>query len=329
MKSPIKSKLFGFVLIVGLLVVIYQIFISLFFYCSNAYVDTTMVNISSQVSGQIQSLNIQNNQQVKQGQLLFEIDPIPFTHKLQQETLNLSAAKQQYKVLKAEQNTVLTQVKAARSLAHLASITADRYGDLYKQHVVSAQALDDVTTSKQVKTDAILVLQAQFNQLQTNLDLQQVAIHNASVAVAQAQYELSLTKITAPVSGTINNFSNNLGDSVTAYQPLFGIRPANISENTWYVTANYAEKYMSRIKPGQYAVMYLNSNPWELFIGRVGSKGTAVARDQVETKNALPYIQPAVSWISYPYLFPVKIYFHSKHLPELYRGADVNLFIIR
>jgi multidrug resistance efflux pump len=37
---------------------------------------------------------------------------------------------------------LLTQVKAARSLAHLASITADRYGDLYKQHVVSAQALD-------------------------------------------------------------------------------------------------------------------------------------------------------------------------------------------
>src|ERR1700677_5018855 len=103
----LKSKLFGIVSIFILIVVIYQGFISFFFYCNNAYVDTTMINIGPQVSGQIKNIYVQNNQQVKKGQLLLEIDPTPFIHALQQEKLNLSAAGHQYAVLGAEQHTIL------------------------------------------------------------------------------------------------------------------------------------------------------------------------------------------------------------------------------
>lgn len=328
MKCPIKSKVLALICLIFLIIILYELFISFFFYCSNAYVDTNMINIGPQVSGQIKAIRVQNNQEVAQGTVLVEIDPTPFSHNLQQSILNLKQAQDQYAVLGAQQHTLLAQIDQAESQAHLANVTAAPYNTLYRQNVLSQQMQDESITNQQVKNTSILILKAQVNQLNQKLILQQAIIHDATVAVAERQYELSLTKITAPAAGIITNLTSNVGDAVSAYQPLFGMAPAQNNTN-WYVTANYNEKYMSRIKSGQYAIMYLNSNPWEFFVGRVASKGVAVARAPETANNTLPYIEPVVSWIQYPYLFPVRIGFSSAHLPQLYRGADVNLIILR
>lgn len=258
MTSSIKKR--------SLIVIILFICISTFFYwivsqffatTDDTYVNANVVHIATRVSGQIKHLNVMNNQYVKAGDLLFELDASTFEAIRDQ-------AQAQYDISIA--NLKLAESTDARTLS------------LVKKRVASAQEGDNVKAS----------LQAAFGNLQL-----------AKANLRQANLNLAFTQVIAPTSGWITNSSLQEGDIVTANQPLFAL----ISDQEYWVDANFKETDILQIHPGQHAKIKIDMYPKHNFEGIVQSisGGTGNAFSLLPPENATG------NWVKVTQRIPVRI----------------------
>lgn len=198
----------------------------------DAFIEGHIVSISPKVSGFITEVMIDDNQQVKKGDLLVTIDPRDYEAKVN----SYQAALQ---VEKAEAEKAKASISAAQAQATRAGADLKRYEELTGNSSISKQDLD---SAKAASISAA-----------ANLD---VAVHNASAAAArvvqaqanldQAKLELSYTNIYAPQDGRIAQKHAEEGAFVTTGQPLMAI----VSYDVW-VTANFKETQLNDMHPGQ------------------------------------------------------------------------------
>lgn len=110
----------------------------------------TMVNVGTQVSGTVKSINADFNQEVKAGQVLAVLDPALFRAALGQSSANLANARAQLKFAQAEEA---------------------RFRSLVTQEYASRQELDRAVASREQAEAAVRLAQAQVSRDQTNLNL--------------------------------------------------------------------------------------------------------------------------------------------------------------
>lgn len=158
--------------------------------------------------------------------------------------------------------------------------TADRTLELVKKKFVSSQERDNVTAA---------------------LDTAQASLELAKAALDQAALDQSWTKVTAPVSGWVTNISLSAGDIVTAYQPVFVL----ISDDVFWVDANFKETELENIHRGQKAVIYVDMYPGHPFKGYVESisGGTGSAFSLLPPQNATG------NWVKVTQRIPVRVRF--------------------
>jgi macrolide-specific efflux system membrane fusion protein len=179
------------------------------------------VDVGAQVSGQLQTLHVTYGSEVKQGDLLAEIDPAVYSAKVASEQAQL-------KILQAQ----IAEQKAQLTLAQSQNARNQR---LYKQNAVSQDVLQTGEANEAVARAQLAALQAQLEQAQSTLDGDQ----------ANLQY----TKIYAPIAGTVVSISAQQGQTLNANQsaPVI-LRIADL--NTMTVWAQVAEADIVKVKTG-------------------------------------------------------------------------------
>lgn len=224
----------------------------------DAYVGAHVVEIAPRISGQVSKLSVRNNQYVKKGDILFEIDSTPFE-------LAVNSAKAQVNITEAQLQN--------------ASLVERRTTTLAKQRFSSPQAEDNAITSLRT---AIANLQY------------------AQSGLAQANLNLQYTKIVAPTSGWLTNLSLREGDIVNANQPLFAL----ISDNEFWIDANFKETETTNIKPGQVSAITVDMYPNRSFKGIVESisSGTGAVFSLLPPQNATG------NWVKVTQRIPVRIH---------------------
>jgi macrolide-specific efflux system membrane fusion protein len=179
------------------------------------------VDVGAQVSGQLQSLHVTYGSQVKEGDLLAEIDPAVYSAKVASEQAQL-------KILQAQ----IAEQKAQLALAQSQNARNQR---LYKQNAVSQDVLQTGEANEAVARAQIAALQAQLEQAQSTLD--------GDLA------NLKYTKIYAPIAGTVVSISAQQGQTLNANQSAPTIlRIADL--DTMTVWAQVAEADIVKIKTG-------------------------------------------------------------------------------
>lgn len=268
----------------------------------DAYVNANVVQIAAQVSGPVQTVYVVNQQHVRAGEPLFQIDPSSFRIALQQAQANLALTRQQV----AEETAA---VKAAR--AQLAQREADyRNAQWNDQHThalithgyVSAQS--GVTTHEQAVSAAAAVTAARAALAQAEsargaAGPQNAAIRAAEARVAAARLDLQRTRVLAPSAGTVANLTLRPGAPVQTGQPLFSI----VSSGEYWVDANVKETELGRIHPGQRATVTVDMYPGHPFEGEVeslsGGAGTAF--------SLLPPENATGNWVKVTQRVPVRV----------------------
>lgn len=172
-------------------------------------------------------------------------------------------AKQQLDSAKAAYNVALAQ----RSVAQQGVNQAQAKLSQVQQGVSSAQA--------QLEASQGGLQKAQASGVQTDVDRSQYAAANAAIAQAQAklseaQLQLSYTNITAPAAGRIGRKTAEVGEQVQAGTPLMAV----VGNDLW-VTANFKETQLTRIRPGSVVEIKLDAFPNHLFMGKVNSLSPA------------------------------------------------------
>jgi membrane fusion protein, multidrug efflux system len=246
----------------------------------DAYVQADTVSVVPKVAGYVTALHVTDNTHFKANELLVEIDPRDFEDALRSAEANLrSAEASKANVLEqlSEQSHVVTAAQATigsdratlefaqQELARYTRLANDGYGTQERQQ----QAVSDIGQRKanlQRDLAGLAAAQAQVGVLQTQAQQADAIIAGAQAAVAQAQLNLSYTKIYAIVDGSVANRTVQAGNYVQSGQTLFSAVPTEI-----YIIANFKETQLENMRVGQPVRVRVDALPNPRLKGHIDS----------------------------------------------------------
>jgi membrane fusion protein (multidrug efflux system) len=269
----------------------------------DAYVGAKVVQVSSLVMGPITAVAARNNQYVKRGDLLFEIDRRSYQVALTQAEAKLKqaqkGARQDFSELRA------TEADVARQNAELANAQAnlDRTRSLIDKHFVSRQAEDEAQSKVNSYLAGLAEATAKAEKARAALAATGELTPEISLAIAEmdkAKLDLEHTTIRASEDGWVTNFNLAVGTVVTPGTPLFAL----IVDKSFWVDANFKETELHGIVPGQKATIIVDMYPDRKFTGEVESLagGTGTAFSLLPPQNA------SGNWVKVTQRVPVRLH---------------------
>lgn len=264
----------------------------------DAYIGGDISAISSKVSGYIQHIAVQDNMEVKKGELLVQLDNRDYqlaVNKAQSEVIAQQAAladiaaTQQLQLAKiAGESAALAAAKA--TTAKMANDN-QRYSTLAASSAVSAQLRDNAladyhrASAEELKAQADkVVAERQIAVLTARQQQAEAALEQAQSNLDLARLNLSYTEIRAPFDGRVGNRRAWSGSFISSGTHLLSLVP---SQGLW-VDANFKENQLAHIRPGQVATIIADALPGHTFKGHVLSISPATgARFSIlPTENA-------------------------------------------
>ncbi|MCX5774325.1 MAG: HlyD family secretion protein [Fusobacteria bacterium] len=261
----------------------------------DAFISGNPINIASNVSGHITSISVVNNQYVQKGQLLLTIDSRGYKTNVQAVQAQISGASAQVAALQAKISAQGDSVKNSEK-------TVARLEKLSIQDAVSQQDVDNAVTNLQVAQKTLQGMQSDLQAQQDNVKVLQAQLSNANLNV-------SYTNIYAPFSGYITMSSVQVGDFVQSGSPIFAL----VTTQMW-ISANFKETQMGKIKVGDKVDITLDAVPGVIFKGTVQSTqaGTGSVFSLLPPENATGNFVKVVQRV------PVNITFDDPSLIQKY-----------
>ena len=292
----------------------------------DAYVYADTIDVVPEVSGRIVELAVRDNQAVKQGDLLFRIDPRPYQDALARGKASLVALDRQIELTQRTVNaqqynaeSVRAAVERARAAAGQASDTLHRMEPLLSHGYVSAEDVDRARTAQRSTQAELSAAQLQAQQAAAAVSgvdalVAQRAVVTAEIATAELNLEYATVR--APFDGRVASLKTSTGQFASALKPVFTL----IDTRHWYVVANFRETELKGVRAGTPATVYLMSDTGQRFKGSVDSISFGIAPDEagLALPGGLPRIQRTLNWVHVSQRFPVKIRI-DKPNPELFR----------
>jgi membrane fusion protein (multidrug efflux system) len=277
----------------------------------DAYVGAQKILITPDISGKIEKVVVREGQRVNEGDVLFEIDPVPFRLALQQAQANLATAKTNYDTLKSNIRIYGQMGDLAQQGVDLKRRDVDRKSSLVRNNVGSQLDLDNSTNGLVTASAQLELLKQQIstakNQLLGNPDLpleEFPPYAMAKAALDQAQRNLDHTVLRAPMNGVATQVDSiQLGRFDAAGTPVFSI----IDTSKPWVDANPKESDFTYVAVGQKVTVDVDAFPDHVFKGTVGSlsPGTGAQFAILPPQNATGNFVKVVQRV------PVRIYFDA------------------
>jgi len=304
----------------------------------DAFIDGRVHVIASKVFGTVKALYVDDNQAVKKDDLLLDIAPDDYEVKVKEAQAGFETERTRLLEIRDRVATVRRQLKetmaaldAARANyelqeanLRLAEIDFKRAEMLVKKEAIAVQQFDRAKTTYEVTAAQVKAAGNQIKQLQATLDTQRALVKQTEAGippqVAQiqqkeatlrgAELNRGYTKLYAPADGFITKRTVEAGNQIQPGQPLMAVVPLD-QENIW-VTANYKETELKRVRRGQKVEIKVDTYPGKVFSGKVDSvmAGTGAVFSLFPPENATGNFVKIVQRI------PVKIALDKGSDPE-------------
>ena len=248
----------------------------------NAYVAGHVHPVSSRIAGTVTKVLIDDNQYVKAGDVIAELDPFDQRVKVEQIRAQIASAETQVlqadaqvAQVNAQASAAAAQVKQSEALLVRANQDADRYGQLYTSQMkaVSKAELDAANAGRAsaaadvaARRDSAAAAKAQIAASSSARDVLKAQIAVLQVQLKDAEQQLAYNKIVAPISGRVGKRSVEVGQRVTPGQQLTAL----VQDNVW-VTANFKETQLADMHVGQPVHISVDALPGKELTGRVDS----------------------------------------------------------
>ena len=301
----------------------------------DAVVRANVVGIVARVHGQIIKLNVQDNQAVKAGDVLFEVDPDDYKLALDKARADLATLDRDIEKARAQDTELKFQIKAAEAgveeaeaQLNQATDTLQRLKPLLPKGFATADDVDKAQTEVKVAAATLAAQKQNLNQARTTIsDLPTLLAQRpgAVAAVDLATLNLSYCKVVAPFPGRVINLNISPGAYASEGIPVFSL----LDTTRWYVIADFREGEICHFAPGAPVDVYLLSMPSRHFNGTVQGIGWAVEpTEQVDIPHSLPYVQRELNWVHIAQRFPVRIEIENPD-PDLFRMGASAVAIIK
>jgi len=274
----------------------------------DAFIDGNIHTIAAKINGTVKEIHVTDNQLVKKGDLLLEIDPTDYTVKLREASSVVGAEKAKLDEAGTRIASAKANLELQRANLKLAELEKSRSENLYQKEVLPRDRYDRAMTAYEVGVAQVKAAEEQLRSAEAQKLTQASTIKQKEATAAMAELNYQYTKLYAPVDGYVTKKSVQTGNQVQAGQPLMAV----VGLSDIWVTANFKETQMEHIRPGQTVTIDVDSYPGMVFKGKVDSimAGTGVTFSLFPSENATGNYVKVVQRI------PVKIVFDE--------GADKN-----
>jgi membrane fusion protein (multidrug efflux system) len=268
----------------------------------DAYVKAHIVSIASRVSGPVLLMHVSDNEYVKEGQLLFELEPSSFETDTDEALANYRIALQKNAARKAMVESAKSYVQENTVVLARAKRTFERATTLAESELISESKFDLAAAEHARALASLRSAKADLLRAESELGVSgenNPIIKAAEARLQSAKLELNFTKVHAPVSGWVTNLSLRTGEMVIAERAQFSI----VDDATWWVEANFKEVDLKRMRPNQSASIRIDMYPDLRLSGKVSSLGAGSGA----VFSLLPPENATGNWVKITQRFPVTI----------------------
>ena len=267
----------------------------------DAFVGGDVYSVSSRIPGTLLTVDVNENQSVRQGQLLATLDPRDADAQVEQVETALAEAHATLATRRAEIEQQRAKAAADASRLELARTNLARYKELIGKNSIPRARYDDAVAAESVAAEELNASRKSLAAKEADLGVAEQKVRVQESHLRTARLNRSYCAITAIVDGVVSKLTATAGQVVAPGQPLCAVVPLT-GDHIW-VEANFKETELPRIRIGQSATFHTDVNPGRTYRGRVESlsAGTGAAFALLPAENATG------NWIKIVQRLPVRI----------------------
>lgn len=278
----------------------------------DAYIEGNVHVIASKVPGTARSVLVKSNQPVKAGDVLVELDPADYEVRVSEAQAGLNAERAKLaevdariEVAKRQLDDARAKADAIKAVNELQTVNLEqaekdktRAEGLFKKEAISKERYENAETAHKAALAQVKAATEGLKSFMATVEAQKSVIKQSEAAkiaqlsaikqkeaiVETARLNSGYTRLIAPVDGYVTKKSVETGNQIQQGQPLMAVVPL---EDIW-VTANYKETQLEKVKPGQKVEIKVDTYPGKKFKGKVESimAGTGSAFSLFPPENA-------------------------------------------
>jgi membrane fusion protein (multidrug efflux system) len=294
----------------------------------DAFLDAHLINVASKLPGYVSAIHATENQTVKAGDPLLEIDAREYETKLLQKRAAVESSRANFKTIQSSYHLVMARVEtaqinrkqaqadlaAAEAASQRAQADLERGNQLRTKNVISPQEFDTLSAAAKTASANLAAAQeklageeskinesvAQKEAAKTMIDVAKAQLSQAEIDIKEVDLDLSYMKLAAAQDGRITRKAVERGSYVQPGQSLMVI----VTPHVW-VTANFKESQLRLMRPGQTAEIEIDAYPDKKYRGHVESiqSGSGARFSLLPPENAVGNFVKVVQRV------PVKIVF--------------------
>ena len=274
---------------------------------TDAYLQAYVVRVAPQVSGRVVRVHVAEGSTVRSGDVLFELDHRPFASKVALLEARVVAARTQVEQLSSElaaEGEALRRNEAQNEHNEYLYRT-DR--DIYKDDATPQRKIVNTKQALKMSRAAVAESRQKIRHIQEAID-SRVGPEHALVAEANAQLEdarldLEYSTVKAACAGFVTNLQLREGDFVHTGAGAL----STVDTSHWRVVANYRERSLEKMAPGQGAIVTFRGNPGRVYPAHVDQIGWGTQQGQGMPSGDLPDVSRLRNWVPPAQRFQVRL----------------------
>jgi multidrug resistance efflux pump len=293
-------------------------------YTTQARLQAFVVPVSTEVAGTVSKVFVKNNDEVKKGDPLFELEASQYR-------IALDRAKADYDSVQSGVNASLASVDAAKASLRAAQAgqlkaeqDASRQEQLYAQDsgAISVRRLEGARADREKARAQVAAAEADVVRAQESvggIGDDNAKLDSARSAIAKAELDLQRTRIIAPARGRVTDLRIDVGRFAATGSPSLTL----IAIHDLWISAEMTENNLGNVKPGDDVGILLDAMPGTVLKGRVRSIGSGVSSGNEAPAGSLPEIDNSRDWLRQAQRFPVTVEFDAAEIARL-KGVRVG-----
>lgn len=294
-------------------------------YTQQARVGAFVIPVASEVAGQVIRVNVRNNQDVKAGDVLFEVDQQPYQIAVDRARADLESTRRQIGASTAGIASAQANLRAAQANELKARQDNQRLEGLYREDpgTISVRLLEVSRASREQAISQVAAARAEVQRAREQeggSEEDNALLRSAATALSKAELDLSNTQIRARSAGLITDLRTDVGQFATAGSPVMTL----IAIHDVWISADMTENNLGLVEVGTPVSIVLDALPGRVFEGRVRSVGYGVSVGQSTAPGSLPSVQNSRDWLRPAQRFPVIIEFSEDSRKTLFASRAIR-----
>ena len=287
-------------------------------YTQQARVGAFVIPVAAEVAGRVIRVNVRNNQEVKAGDVLFEVDPQPYQITVDRARADLESTRRQIGASTAGIAAAQANLQAAQANELKAQQDNQRLEGLYREDpgTISVRLLEVSRANYKQAVSQVAAARAEVQRAreQEGGSAQNNALLlSAATALSKAELDQANTRVRARSAGLITDLRTDAGQFAAVGSPVMTL----IAIHDVWISADMTENNLGLVKPDTPVAIVLDAVPGEVFDGRVRSVGYGVSVGQTPPPGTLPTVQNSRDWLRPAQRFPVIIEFSEDSMARL------------